>query len=241
MQCPLRRRNPMPDLFTMRLVAPIASLSGPRIDTGGDHLPIPSRSMVTGISGAALGRGYDQPDTLQKAQDSMRLAVVVHRAGRVVRDYQTVRMGLSHMAGPMWWYDGKRLGVMKREGGDPERSITGERPLTCDYDATIIVELLPGAPFSPADILNALRVPVHPLCVGQRSCIPSLPIAGETIDAESLPDAVAMVPPGTIYLPAECATKSGRFGDLYVSVPAGREWATREHGGSDTYVVRASS
>jgi hypothetical protein len=66
-------------------------------------------------------------------------------------------------------------------------------------------------------------------------------VAGETIDAESLPDAVAMVPPGTIYLPAECATKSGRFGDLYVSVPAGREWATREHGGSDTYVVRASS
>jgi CRISPR system Cascade subunit CasD len=228
----------MPNLFTMRLAAPIASLSGPRIDTAGDHLPIPSRSMVTGIIGAALGLGYDQPDPLQKVQDAMRLAVVVHRQGRVIRDYQTVRMGLPHMVGPMWWFDGKRLGVMKREGGDPERTITGERPLTCDYDATIIVELLPGAPFSPADILNALRVPMHPLCVGQRSCIPSLPIAGQTIDAASLSDAVAMVPRGTIYLPAECATKSGRFGDLYVSVPAGREWATREHGGSDTYVVR---
>jgi CRISPR-associated Cas5-like protein len=68
----------MPNLFTMRLAAPIASLSGPRIDTAGDHLPIPSRSMVTGIIGAALGLGYDQPDTLQKVQDSMRLAVVVN-------------------------------------------------------------------------------------------------------------------------------------------------------------------
>ena len=104
--------------------------------------------MITGIIGAALGLRYDQPDILQKVQDTMRLAVVVHREGRVVRDYQTVRMGLPHMTGPMWWYDGNRLGIMEREGGDPERTITGDRPLTCDYDATIIVELITGAPFS---------------------------------------------------------------------------------------------
>jgi CRISPR system Cascade subunit CasD len=228
----------MPSLFTMRLAAPIASLSGPRIDTAGDSLPIPTRSMITGIIGAALGVGYDQPDILQKVQDTMRLAVVVHREGRVVRDYQTVRMGLPHMTGPMWWYDGKRLGIMEREGGDPERTITGDRPLTCDYDATIIVELITGAPFSVDQILNALRALAHPLCVGQRSCIPSLPIAGETLSAQSLEDGVRLVPTGTTYLPAECAAK-GQFGDLYVSIPAGREWATRQHGGSDTYVVRS--
>ena len=51
----------MPNLFTMRLAAPIASLSGPRIDTVGDSLPIPTRSMITGIIGAALGISYDQP------------------------------------------------------------------------------------------------------------------------------------------------------------------------------------
>jgi CRISPR system Cascade subunit CasD len=194
--------------------------------------------MITGIIGAALGLGYDQPDMLQKVQDTMRLAVVVHREGRVVRDYQTVRMGLPHMTGPMWWYDGNRLGIMEREGGDPERTITGHRPLTCDYDATIIVELITGAPFSVDQILNALRAPVHPLCVGQRSCFPSLPIAGETLGAQSLEDAVGLVPAGTTYLPAECVAKS-QFGDLYVSIPAGREWATREHGGSDTYVMRS--
>jgi CRISPR system Cascade subunit CasD len=231
----------MPDLFTMRLTAPLASLSGPRIDTASDHLPIPSRSMITGIIGAALGLGYDQPEILQQVQNAMRLAVVVHREGRVIRDYQTVRMGLPHMIGPMWWYDGKRLGIMKREGGDPERTITGERPLICDYDATIIIDLFPGSPFSAREILKALRTPVHPLCVGQRSCIPSLPIAGETLNTQSLSDAVSMVPPGTIYLPAECVTQSSRFGDLYVSVPAGRDWTTREHGGSDTYVVRTRS
>lgn len=228
----------MPRLFTMRLAAPIASLSGARIDTSGDCLPIPTRSMIAGIIGAALGIGYDQPQILQQLQDTMRLAIVVHREGAVVRDYQTVRMGLPHMTGPMWWHDGKQLGVMEREGGDPERTITGERPLTCDYDATIIVELLSGAPFNTEKILNALRAPVYPLCVGQRSCIPSLPIAGKQLEAPTLADAVALVGTGIRYLPVECA-EPGSFGDIYVTIPSGRDWASRQHGGSDTYVVRA--
>jgi CRISPR system Cascade subunit CasD len=227
----------MRNLFTMRLAAPIASLSGPRVDTVGDSLPIPTRSMITGIIGAALGISYDQPKVLQQVQDTMRLAVVVHRAGTVIRDYQTVRMALPHMTGPMWWNDGKRLGAMERAGGEPERTITGERPLTCDYDATVIVELLDGAPFNAAQILNALRTPVFPLCIGQRSCIPSVPVAGTALGGAALIDCVSMAGTGIVYLPVDC-TQSGEFGDLYVTIPAGREWTSRAHGGTDTYVVR---
>jgi CRISPR system Cascade subunit CasD len=227
----------MSTLFTMRLAAPIASLSGPRIDTVGDSLPIPTRSMITGIIGAALGISYDQPKVLQQVQDTMRLAVVVHRAGTVIRDFQTVRMALPHMTGPMWWHDGKRLGVMERAGGDPDRTVTGERPLTCDYDATIVVELLDGAPFEASQILNALRSPIFPLGIGQRSCIPSMPIAGNALEVTALIDGVSMVGTGIVYLPAEC-TQPGEFGDLYVTIPAGRDWMSREHGGTDTYVVR---
>jgi CRISPR system Cascade subunit CasD len=227
----------MQRLFTMRLAAPIASLSGPRIDTLGDSLPIPTRSMIVGIIGAALGIGYGQSQMLQQLQDTLRIAVVVHRAGTVVRDYQTVRMALPNMVGPMWWHDGRRLGVMRREGGEPERTITGERPLTCDYDATVIVELLPGAPFDADQILRALQAPVFPLSIGQRSCIPTLPIAGSALDALTLADGIIMAGSGTIYLPVECA-QPGSFGDLYVTIPLGRDWASRQHGGSDTYVVR---
>jgi CRISPR system Cascade subunit CasD len=230
----------MTNLFTMRLAAPIVSLSGPRIDTVGDSLPIPTRSMITGIIGAALGISYDQPQLLQQLQDAIRLAVVVHRAGTVIRDYQTVRMALPHMTGPMWWHDGERLGVMKREGGEPERTIIGERSLTCDYDATVVIELLHGAPFGVAQILEALRNPIFSLCIGQRSCIPSMPIAGNPLEATALVDGVSMVGTGMLYLPAECV-KSGAFGDLYVTIPAGREWISRQHGGSDTYVVRSQS
>jgi CRISPR system Cascade subunit CasD len=227
----------MQELFTMRLAAPIASLSGARIDTGGDTLPVPTRSMIAGIIGAALGIRYDQPQLLQQLQDTMRLGIVVHREGAVIRDYQTVRLGLPHMKGPMWWHDGRQLGVMEREGGDPERTITGERPLTCDYDATIIVELLSGAPFDADKILSGLRAPVYPLSVGQRGCIPTLPVAGKRLQAPTIVDAVSLVEAGIRYLPVELA-QPGDFGDIYVTIPSGRNWLSRQHGGSDTYAVR---
>jgi CRISPR system Cascade subunit CasD len=178
--------------------------------------------MIVGIIGAAMGISYDRPQLLQRLQDTLRIAVVMHRPGTVIRDYQTVRMALPHMIGPMWWHDGRRLGVMKREGGEPERTITGERPLTCDYDATVVVELLPGAPFDVDEILMALRAPVFPLSIGQRSCIPALPIAGSALDAPTLADGIVMAGSGTIYLPVEC-TQPGSFGDLYVTIPVGRD------------------
>jgi len=227
----------MTEIFTMRLAAPVASLSGARIDTGGDSLPIPTRSMIAGIIGAALGIRYDQQQLLQKLQDTMRLGIVVHREGEVIRDYQTVRLGLPHMRGPMWWHDGQQLGVMEREGGDPERTITGERPLICDYDATIIVELRSGAPFDADKILSSLRAPVYPLSIGQRACIPTLPIAGKRLEAPTIIDAVVLVEGGVRYLPVELA-QPGNFGDIYVTIPSGRDWVSRQHGGSDTYVVR---
>jgi hypothetical protein len=64
-----------------------------------------------------------------------------------------------------------------------------------------------------------------------------MPIAGNALEVTSLIDGVSMVGTGIVYLPAEC-TQPGEFGDLYVTIPAGRDWTSREHGGTDTYVVR---
>jgi CRISPR-associated protein Cas5/CasD subtype I-E len=225
--------------FTLRLVAPIASLQGSRIDGLADTIPVPSRSMIAGLIGAAIGVGYDEPKQLQQIQDTLRLAIVVHRSGVVEQDYQIVRMGLPHMVGPMWWHDGHDFGVMERAGGDPERSIIVERPLSCDIDMTVVVELLSDAPFTAAEILAAFDEPAYPLGIGQRVCIPTMRIAGVTLEAKSMTDAIAGIESsGTLYVPAEVAEGSPQWGDLYVSVPAGRNWTSRQHGGSDTYVVR---
>jgi hypothetical protein len=122
---------------------------------------------------------------------------------------------------------------------DPERTIPTERPLTCDFAATAIVELLDGAPFDPAAILAALREPVFPLGLGQQCCLFSEPVAGRIVEGvDSLEQAVATVTPGRIYLPADVST--GELGDIYATIPAGRDWKSRQHGGSTVYRVRSS-
>jgi CRISPR system Cascade subunit CasD len=226
--------------FTMRLAAPVASLAAPRIDTTGGTLPVPSLSMLTGIIGAALGLRPSDHAMLQQLQDTMRVAFVVDRPGTVVRDYQIVRMGQPHMKGPMWWHDGERLGTMLRAGGERERTVPTERPLTCDFAATAVVALLGGAPFEPETILAALRQPVFPLGLGQQCCLFSEPVAGVVVEGgDSLEQAVATVAAGTLYLPADAST--GTIGDIYATVPAGRDWKSRQHGGSTVYRVRALS
>jgi CRISPR system Cascade subunit CasD len=226
--------------FTMRLAAPVASLAAPRIDTTGGILPVPSLSMLTGIIGAALGLRPSDHATLQRLQDTMRVAFVVDRSGTVVRDYQIVRMGQPHMKGPMWWHDGERLGTMLRAGGERERTVPTERPLTCDFAATAVVALLAGAPFEPETILAALRQPVFPLGLRQQCCLFSEPVAGVVLEGvDTLEQAVATVAPGTLYLPADAST--GTIGDIYATVPAGRDWKSRQHGGSTVYRVRALS
>jgi hypothetical protein len=54
---------------------------------------------------------------------------------------------------------------------------------------------------------------------------------------DNLEQAVATVTPGTLYLPAEVGT--GTVGDIYATIPAGRDWKSRQHGGSTIYRVRA--
>jgi CRISPR system Cascade subunit CasD len=224
--------------FTMRLAAPVASLASPRIDTTGGTLPVPSLSMLTGIIGAALGLRPSDHATLQQLQDTMLVAFVVDRPGTVVRDYQIVRMGQPHMKGPMWCHDGQRLGTMARSRQSPSERSHG-RPLTCDFAATAIIELLGGAPFDPATILAALREPVFPLGLGQQCCLFSEPVAGVVVEGvDNLEQAVATVTPGLTYLPADASTAT--FGDIYATVPSGRDWRSRQHGGSTVYRVRAS-
>jgi CRISPR system Cascade subunit CasD len=231
----------MPQFFTMRLAASIVGLAAPRIDTRSGSLPVPSISTITGMLGAALGLARGQYDALQSLQEHLRVAFIVHHAGEVVLDYHTVDMSKPHMVGPMWWRDsGGRVGVMERAGGQPERAIVTERPITMDYDATAVVELLDGAPYDAATLLKALDEPVFSISIGPRSCIPGRPVAGVPVDgATTLEEAVRVLGlAGTLYLPAEASAPG--LGDLYASVPHGRDWRSRAHGGSTIYRVRAA-
>jgi CRISPR system Cascade subunit CasD len=220
-------------LFTMRLCGPVASLAGVQIDGSPGVLPIPTRSMIVGMLGAAQGWSYREHVLLQVLQDEVELGFVIHRAGTIVWDYQTTNIAAPHMIGPMWVLDrDRRPRVFSREGGGHER-VVANRPLTCDIDMTAVVRV----DRDPAAPLAALERPMFPVTLGRRGMYPTEPIAGVVLDAATVPEGVEIVArerPGTRWTPA-MGPASGQL----CSLPAGRDWRTRRHGGVDTYCIGA--
>jgi CRISPR system Cascade subunit CasD len=224
--------------LTIRLRAPLMALQGPRIDGEPQSLPIPTRSLLTGLFGSALGYSRGDHTKLQALQDNMQVGVVVHRDGVEISDYQIADLGKSYMRGPMW---SSGTSVAKREGSQIEGLRPQQRPYRADADMTAIVGLGEGAPASAEEIIAALDQPAHPLFIGRNSCPPASKLAGRLLDASSLEAAVFDVArdhPGTIYLPAAVATPA--WGDMPLSIPGCRDWATYRHAGADLYIMRPS-
>jgi CRISPR system Cascade subunit CasD len=210
------------------------ALQGAKIDGFPSELPIPTRSMITGIFGAALGLSRGEVDQLQAIQDHLRIAVAVHRRGVGIMDYQTADLGKPYLKGPMW---SSGISVMEREGLEKEGTRIQQRPYTCDADMTVLVELLDGAPFTASALLSSLDEPQRVLAFGRMSCPPSGRIAGEMLAATTLEQAIADLQ-GDIYLPVEATTPT--LGDLFVSIPGTRRWRDRRHGGVDVFVQRSA-
>jgi len=222
--------------LTIRLSAPLMALQGPRIDGEPQSLPIPTRSLLTGLFGSALGYGRGDYEKLQALQDNIRVGVVVHRNGIEINDYQIADLGKAHMRGPMW---SSGTSIVEREGSRTEGLRQQERPYRADADMTAVVEVQTGCLVAAEQILAALDQPVHPLFIGRTSCPPASRLAGRVVDAPSLEAAtlaVARDHPGEIYLPADAATPS--WGDLPLSIPGRRDWASYRHAGADLYVIR---
>jgi CRISPR system Cascade subunit CasD len=217
--------------FTMHLSGSVASFAGVQYDAAPSVLPVPTRSMITGMLGGAMGWSYRDHALLQELQDELDLGFVVHEPGTVIWDFQTTDMTKPHMVGAIWTLDtNASLGVFKRGGGGKERD-TASRPLTCGIDITAIV----GVERDPEPLLAALRRPVFPVTLGRRGMFPTDPIAGEALNVGSVANGVEHVAsrrPGSRWTPVSVAGPG-----IHRTVPGGRDWRTRRHGGSDTYAV----
>src|SRR5258708_1408852 len=138
--------------LTIRLSAPLMALQGPRIDGEPQSLPIPTRSLLTGLIGSALGYRRSDHGKLQNLQDNMRVGVVVHRGGVEMRDYQIADLGKSYLRGPMW---SSGTSVAKREGSRTEGLRPQQRPYRADADMTAIVELGVDSAVNADQIISA--------------------------------------------------------------------------------------
>jgi CRISPR system Cascade subunit CasD len=223
--------------LTIHLRAPLMALQGPRIDGQPQPLPIPTRSLLTGLIGSALGYRRSDHGKLQALQDNIRVGVVVHRGGVEISDYQTADLGKSYLRGPMW---SSGTSVAKREGSRTEGLRLQQRPYRADADMTVVIELNIDSPVNADQITSALDQPVRPLFIGRSSCPPACKLAGRIFDAPSLEAAVLEVArnqAGEMYLPASAATPS--WGDMPLSIPGCRDWASYRHAGAELYVKRS--
>jgi CRISPR system Cascade subunit CasD len=138
------------------------------------------------------------------------------------------------------WSSG--ISIAKREGSEITGLRPQQRPYRADADMTAVVELMDQSPVTAEELLAALDRPKHPLFIGRSSCPPATRIAGTAVEAgplEAVVLAIARSNPGDIYLPIEAATPS--WGDMPVSIPGSRDWASYRHSGTDRYIVRTLS
>jgi len=213
------------------------ALQGPRIDGEPQPVPIPTRSLLTGLIGSALGYRRSDHAKLQALQDSMRVGVIVHRAGVEISDYQIADLGKPFLLGPMW---SSGTSVARRKGSEAGGLRPQQRPYRADADMTAVVELGADSPVNVDQIISALDYPAHPLFLGRSSCPPATRLAGGALDAASLEAAVLEVARnygGEMFLPVTAVTPS--WGDLPLSIPGCRDWASYRHAGADLYVVRS--
>jgi CRISPR system Cascade subunit CasD len=230
--------------FTMRLVAPFATIRGPVVGDNVSAQEIPGHSFLVGMIGCALGIPRTEGARLNAMVDGMDAAYLIHRDPRVMTDFQTADLGKPHMLAPMYVNDGTRLyAIDKRGGGDKTGKTVSLRDISCDVDMTAVIEWDLDHP-NATEVLAALRRPRWALSIGARWCMPSEPVAGQIIDAGSIEEAVDAAteileqkkrPTLRKYMPVGYSTKP--TADPLISV-ASRDFITRKHTGSYIYAVR---
>ncbi|MFF5719369.1 type I-E CRISPR-associated protein Cas5/CasD [Streptomyces buecherae] len=171
MSAPTSTPEPIPGLL-LRLAGPLQSWGEHSHFNDRDTLPFPTRSAVTGLLAAALGRPREHP--LDDLAD-ISVTVRVDRPGVRLRDFHTVGGGLTGQQTVVTADGGRRSGDTS--------TLTSTRWYLADATFTLALTRPDHAPPPPA-WAQALREPHWPLYLGRRSCPPAGPLLlGHSTDA----------------------------------------------------------
>jgi len=148
----------------------------------------PTRSGIIGLIAACIGIDRKDGERQRALHESFRLAVRADSAptGRrpvTITDYHTIQRARR---------------VSGRAGENPVES---RREYLCDAAFTVALEFAPNARFGLDAVADALRAPHYTPSLGRRSCPPGRPLVESVVEAGSLGEALALVPPhrGTVY------------------------------------------
>lgn len=172
------------EVLLLRLDAPLMSFGGVVVDERGVTEELPSRSLLTGLLGNALGYDHRDAEPLQRLQDRLRHAVRRDRPGRLLVDFQTVDLGQPFLV-EGWTTRG--IAVSRRGGSAATGTHIRRRHYWADAVFTVALTLEPAAEEPDlARCAAALVEPERPLFLGRKPCIPSLPLVLGVARAVSL-------------------------------------------------------
>ena len=167
------------------LAAPIASFGGYAGHERRGSGPLPMRSAVLGLVGAALG--IDRADAGgQAALRAYSVAVQAFQASAPLRDYHTVQTVSTAKARR----PATRRQALERAGRDSNTVIT-IRDYRCDV--LIGVALWGHGRWKLDDLARHLRQPRFPLYLGRKSCPLANPLNPDVVTAENPVEALARI------------------------------------------------
>ncbi|MHB1610959.1 MAG: type I-E CRISPR-associated protein Cas5/CasD [Sulfobacillus sp.] len=163
----------MIDAIVLRLDAPLMSFGGVIVDHYGAIDAFPARSLLTGLVANALGWTHHDAILLNALQDRLTYAARWDVPSQPLRDYQTVDLTQSYLAGPGWTTWGIPDG---REGDKKGYHHQRDRWYQADGLLTLVLTVTDSASPSLDRIAEALRHPARPLFLGRKPCLPARPV-----------------------------------------------------------------
>jgi CRISPR system Cascade subunit CasD len=214
------------------------AFGGEAVDARGVIADFPAASMLTGLLANALGWRRTDRAALARLQDRLVYAARIDREGTRLTDFQTAQLRRDDAG---WTTHGAPEG---RAGGAATYNAPHIRQRDFDADKRVVAAIrLDPETVAPSldELAAALDAPARPLFLGRKPCLPAGPIAAGIVDADTLLDALASLPPRDfeatrVLLPE---SEPSLAGDKAHPWSDRRNWVSGVHGG--TRIVRIRS
>lgn len=173
------------NFLTATLYAPFASFGGLAVGERRSSERYPTRSMLIGLLGAALGVDRTDEHAQQALAQGYHFALQIFGAGRPFTDYHTAQMPSRGKT---------RYATRREELAAPElNTVLTSRDYRTDFLAGLAVTAAVDAPYTLEALEAALRAPHYTLSLGRKSCVFGLPLDPSVAEFADAPAALAAV------------------------------------------------
>jgi CRISPR system Cascade subunit CasD len=211
----------MPDFLTATLYAPLASFGGLAVGERRAAERYPTRSMLIGLLGAALGVDRADEAAQLALADGYFFALQIFAPGRPLTDYHTAQMPSRGKT---------RFATRREELAAPQlNTVLTSRDYRSDFLAGLAVSVRAGAaPFTLAHIAKAMETPCYTLSFGRKSCAFGLPLAPAVAEFPDIRAALAAAwpPPSMSETLKYLAARRGEIIADTALIPPGEEHRT---------------